>query len=786
MVSGDGQAQRNYVNDSMTRTHHDIETMTRKLELEKRRLQRVEKELAAARRTYQIKVHGSDPSERSKSRGGSQSARDPPRQQESDALVPSGGSFPGAGGSTASAALSGPLRALLNRLDVQRKKLDNSNHENSELREEVNRIRKVRMQLNSIFDRLKAEIKQRSLQLADFVEETASSKALHGDAIQRVEVMKRHREVERKQFKQEVLRLREQLKLQDWERKEVEVQLKRADMGVQKKKELIIPEEETSFSESEMMRRIMKTAFLNCSQRRKIRQHQKSIEVFEQAFQTIKQSTGIEHIEEIVKIFVNLESRNFSLLTYVNVMNREVETLEGIRRERQQQDKAKHQADQRHEQVRHRALGDIQRQLEAASQATHDGQEALSQHQKLMEEMIPTVYEVGRLIEQEFQELLASGATLSAEEMLRLPSELREETLPEWLELIETGLGRFRELLPEGADKDGAFPHTALSSVKGLTAKRHGHSHHNPTLVKQQELPSALNLAMDEQGNPTQKRAHVQMTAAQKAELLDEESEEEDFEKGPLQLKDIRSRAEQSAARRKTRLREGQGKHYATSPTTGSLAVASARGTRLSSMDAASCEPGSPRSPARSSRGPRGEAPTEKEEEGLDDAASDGAAEKARGAGPGGSAHGSRRTSGMPTHEMLENDEGAPPATTPQKLGHGKVVYQAADSHGLAVSEEEVERCFLQRYKMTREELQVMADHMQIHIHNLCSLKQEFDQHDQDQSGYIDVRKLKGLLKKLGEDLTDEALDRAVKRLDSDGSGEIEFFEFTEWFTSTH
>merc|ERR1719201_319940 len=108
----------------------------------------------------------------------------------------------------------------------------------------------------------------------------------------------------------------------------------------QHKRELIVPEEETHFSEGEMMRRIMKTAFLNCIQRRHIKQHQKSIEVFEQAFSTIKQSTGIEHIEEIVKIFVNLESRNFSLLTYVNVMSREIEALEGIRRERQLDEEA--------------------------------------------------------------------------------------------------------------------------------------------------------------------------------------------------------------------------------------------------------------------------------------------------------------------------------------------------------------------------------------------------------------------------------------------------------------
>ena len=41
-------------------------------------------------------------------------------------------------------------------------------------------------------------------------------------------------------------------------------------------------------------------------------------EVFEQAFATIKSTTGISDIEDIVKIFVKLEERNFSLLTYVS------------------------------------------------------------------------------------------------------------------------------------------------------------------------------------------------------------------------------------------------------------------------------------------------------------------------------------------------------------------------------------------------------------------------------------------------------------------------------------
>merc|ERR1719261_1938938 len=99
----------------------------------------------------------------------------------------------------------------------------------------------------------------------------------------------------------------------------------------------MVADEEEAFSEPQMHRRILKLSFLNTIQRRHIRQHQKNIEVFEQAFATIKSSTGISDIEEIVKIFISLEQRNFSLLTYVNQLNRDIETIEIRNRELQNQ-----------------------------------------------------------------------------------------------------------------------------------------------------------------------------------------------------------------------------------------------------------------------------------------------------------------------------------------------------------------------------------------------------------------------------------------------------------------
>merc|ERR1719439_72181 len=103
---------------------------------------------------------------------------------------------------------------------------------------------------------------------------------------------------------------------------------------------------------------------------------------------------------------------------------------------------------------------------------------------------------------------------------------------------------------------------------------------------------------------------------------------------------------------------------------------------------------------------------------------------------------------------------------------------------GAGPTDDEINEIFLKRYKMSKEELQGMADKMRIQLNNLCYLKQEFDNYDEDRSGYIDVKELKGLLQKLGEELSDEELDQAFRELDSDGSGEIEFFEFVEWFTS--
>eukprot|EP00438_Fugacium_kawagutii_P022001 Skav217029 [mRNA] locus=scaffold1803:367117:393577:- [translate_table: standard] len=50
---------------------------------------------------------------------------------------------------------------------------------------------------------------------------------------------------------------------------------------------------------------------------------------------------------------------------------------------------------------------------------------------------------------------------------------------------------------------------------------------------------------------------------------------------------------------------------------------------------------------------------------------------------------------------------------------------------------------------------------LQASIYRNSSYLQEFDAYDEDRSGYIDVKELKGLLEKLGEELSEEELDQA-------------------------
>ena len=66
-------------------------------------------------------------------------------------------------------------------------------------------------------------------------------------------------------------------------------------------------------------------------------QYIRNVRVIEDAFEQIKDASGISNIEEIVTTFIKAEEQNYSLYNYVNMLNTETDTLEESNKEIKEQ-----------------------------------------------------------------------------------------------------------------------------------------------------------------------------------------------------------------------------------------------------------------------------------------------------------------------------------------------------------------------------------------------------------------------------------------------------------------
>merc|ERR1712176_756797 len=303
--------------------------------------------------------------------------------------------------------------------------------------------------------------------------------------------------------------------------------------------------------------------------------------------------------------------------------------------------------------------------------------------------------------------------------------EFTGENVLAWLTYVEKTLTQWKDFLPDSKDaRHYKGPNKNYKYTVGqqvLQLQPKRHQNAHASLVKPGELPSAAN-AFLEQG-PTQRGA-----MANREE--DSSDEEEDLQSHPWTRQELRDKAVAAVAKRKKhRKTEAPGQQQGNS-----------QGAGQAEQIKAEAEASAP---------------------------------------VGGAAGGAGGDSGG--HELGYDDIVEKTKDADDESGGSD---DSDLDEDVGPTDEEINEIFLKRYKMSKEELQGMADKMGIQLNNLCYLKQEFDAYDEDRSGYIDVKELKGLLEKLGEELSDEELDQAFRELDSDGSGEIEFFEFVEWFTS--
>lgn len=83
--------------------------------------------------------------------------------------------------------------------------------------------------------------------------------------------------------------------------------------------------------------RLNKMIATNKEKKKLMDQYMRNVKVIEDAFEQIKEASGISNIEEIVTTFVKAEEQNHSLYNYVNMLNTETDVLEESNRDIKEQ-----------------------------------------------------------------------------------------------------------------------------------------------------------------------------------------------------------------------------------------------------------------------------------------------------------------------------------------------------------------------------------------------------------------------------------------------------------------
>mmetsp|Transcript_14819 Transcript_14819/g.29726 ORF Transcript_14819/g.29726 Transcript_14819/m.29726 type:complete len:541 (-) Transcript_14819:80-1702(-) len=256
------------------------ERYTRKIDVEKRRLEELEK---------QSKIMHVKTLEHQEKRGGVNAVKESDRSVQKQ------------------------IRVLENRLDKALVKFNEALAFNKQLREEIDNLRRERVVFDQINAKLAKELHEKKKEMAQIIEISNIAYEARDQAQTEMALLKAHADKEQAQFETEWRELGRVLE-QDRRLKE---RMAGQDRG-----------RITADEEGSLRKNLAKGNWNVAKDKAAQKASLDRVQSFEEAFQQIKAATGIDNIDELVQTFIDAEDQNFSLFNYVNELNNEVEKLE--------------------------------------------------------------------------------------------------------------------------------------------------------------------------------------------------------------------------------------------------------------------------------------------------------------------------------------------------------------------------------------------------------------------------------------------------------------------------
>ncbi|XP_013064556.2 coiled-coil domain-containing protein 63-like [Biomphalaria glabrata] len=209
-------------------------------------------------------------------------------------------------GSEHSTHVTKKQRVLENRLDQAKKKFNDCLSQNAKLRDEIESHRNEHHKFENLYKKLEKELKNLRKEMAEIIESSTAAYDQRDDAQAKMIILKEKAD---KDVQQHNTEMKELVRIIDHDRKLKEF------MGIKGQERQEDPQlvawRQRKAVESE----------------KKKESQEDSVETYEEAFVRIREMTGEDDIDILVRRFIEVEDTNFALFNYVNEQNNEIEKL---------------------------------------------------------------------------------------------------------------------------------------------------------------------------------------------------------------------------------------------------------------------------------------------------------------------------------------------------------------------------------------------------------------------------------------------------------------------------
>lgn len=220
------------------------------------------------------------------------------------------------------------LRQLENQLEKGQVEYNNTVSKNSNHKRKIDMMRKEASTAKRVLDSLNKDIQKKREEIKEINEKCVKAKKNTEDTNVRILVLKSRHEAEKQTFEKKILELQEKLNVKDETAGELEKSTMK-DTSVIKKGSTNVEEHEEFANPADLLKsRLSKWTTNNKEKKHLLDKYIKNVKIIEDAFEQIREQTGISSIDEIVTTFIKAEEQNYSLYNYVNILNSDIDTIE--------------------------------------------------------------------------------------------------------------------------------------------------------------------------------------------------------------------------------------------------------------------------------------------------------------------------------------------------------------------------------------------------------------------------------------------------------------------------